>query len=89
MMIVEVKTHGKALSTGQRMQMRRLDDWIRAGMHATGSPYSYHGFIVVTFEGTTFADGRVWIRNIQSDNQVEVHSEAALMALLSFGIFHP
>lgn len=89
MMIVEVKTHGKALSTGQKMHMRRMDEWIKAGIVATGAAYRYVGFVVVTFEGSTFADGRVWVQSIQSDHKVEVQSEAALMALLSFGIFHP
>lgn len=89
MMIVEVKTYGKALSTGQKMQMRRLDDWIRAGIAATGAAYRYYGFLVVTFEGTTFDDGAVWVQSVQSDNRIRVRTETALMSLLSFGIFYP
>lgn len=81
MMIVEVKTRGASLSTGQKLHMRRMDEWMRAGV-ATDSDWHYIGMFVITFEGTDFTDGRVWIQNIQSDTQHEV-TEAGLVALLS------
>lgn len=81
MMIVEVKTRGASLSTGQKLHMRRMDEWMRAGV-AQDSDWHYIGMFVITFEGTDFTDGRVWIQNIQSDTQHEV-TEAGLVALLS------
>jgi hypothetical protein len=81
MMLVEVKTHGASLSTGQKMHMRRLDEWIRTGvMH--DKAWHYMGMFVITFEGADFTDGHVWIQNIQSDTKHEV-KEADLVALLS------
>lgn len=81
MMIVEVKTRGASLSTGQKLHMRRMDEWMRSGVSADPD-WHYIGMFVITFEGTDFADGRVWIQNIQSDTQHEV-TEAGLIALLS------
>ena len=78
-MIVEVKTRGASLSTGQKLHMRRIDEWMRKGIDAA---WHYIGMFVITFEGTDFTDGRVWIQNIQSDTQHEV-TEAGLVALLS------
>lgn len=81
MMIVEVKTRDRKLSTGQKLHMRRMDEWMRAGV-ATDPNWHYVGMFVITFECTDFTDGRVWIQNIQSDTQHEV-TEAGLVALLS------
>jgi len=79
MMLIEVKTHGAGLSTGQKLHMRRIDDWLRKGIDAA---WHYFGMFVITFEGAGFDDGRVWIQNIQSDTKHEV-TEAALVQLLS------
>ena len=80
-MFVEVKTHGKQLSTGQLRQFRRLHDWITAGMKDSG--WSYYGWIVITFENTSFDDGKVWVQNINMTQPIEV-TEARLIELLSF-----
>lgn len=92
MMIVEVKTRGASLSTGQKLHMRRMDNWLRAGIdnsyiYGVDATWHYIGMFVITFEGTDFTDGRVWIQNIQSDTQHEV-TEAGLVALLSLDYIH-
>lgn len=80
-MLVEVKTHGASLSTGQKMHMRRMDEWIRSGVMTTPE-WHYIGMFVITFEGAGFDDGPAYIQNIQSDTKHQV-TEAELAALLS------
>ena len=80
-MFVEVKTHGKELSTGQRRQFWRMHDWVTKGTAETG--WNYKGWVIVTFENTSFEDGKCYISSINMTQPIEV-TEARLIELLSF-----
>jgi len=78
-MLCEVKLHGKEITTGQLLQMRRMARWIQSGLD---DGWQYMGWVIVTFEGTGFDDGRVWIRGIEQHENTLV-TEAGLRELLS------
>jgi hypothetical protein len=77
-LILEVKSRGSVMRTGQKILYENLDKWIKNGIK---DGWEYFGFFFVQFENTSFKDGKCFLN-------YEQVTEQELINALSFNSGH-
>ena len=76
-MLLEEKTHSRAISPAQENVMALIDRWLKNGVD---NGWKYIGYYSIVFENTSPENGRIWFDGVEVD-------EDTLIQILSMGRF--
>lgn len=60
LMFLEIKTRNAKVRQGQKMMFENINKWIKTGID---NDWKYHGFHLITFENSSFEDGKCYFDN--------------------------